>query len=273
MIEQSREIIEKALIDFKPKAIVMMLSGGDDSTTAYAVAKELGVKINLVIHGKTGTGIKETTDFAIQQAEAQNDKIVIADAGDAYVKYVLRKGFFGIGEQAHNYAYHVLKIQHFRKAVSFHLRKRRRNYPILFINGGRRQESKRRLVTMKNPYKQDPAQPNNLWVNIINEFTKHDCLDYLEGNAIERSPVAKNICRSGECMCGTMQSQGDRNEASFFYPQWGKWIDDLEKEVNKKFPWKWGENINRYHLAEMKGQLNLFKPMCQDCKLDVKHSA
>ena len=120
---------------------------------------------------------------------------------------------------------------------------------------------------MKDPYKVDPSQKNNIWVNIINEYTKKDCLDFIEGNGIERSPVAKNLCRSGECMCGTMQSQGDRFEASFYYPKWGAWLDNLEKEVMKKFPWKWGENINKYHLAEMNGQLNMFKPMCQDCKI------
>jgi 3'-phosphoadenosine 5'-phosphosulfate sulfotransferase (PAPS reductase)/FAD synthetase len=268
-IKNSKEIIEKAIVDYKPKAIVMMLSGGDDSTTAYAVAKELGIEIDLVVHGYTRTGIKETTEFAVRQAEAQGDKIVIADAGNAYVDYVMRKGFFGAGEQAHNFAYHVLKIGHFRKAVSEHIRKRRRNYPILFLNGGRRQESKRRLVTMATPYKEDPSQKNNIWVNLINEFTKDDCRNYLEGNSIERSPVAKNLCRSGECMCGTMQSEGDRNETAFFYPEWGKWLDDLEKEVIKKFPWKWGENINKYHWAEMNGQMNMFKPMCQDCTLEI----
>jgi hypothetical protein len=269
LIKYSKEVIDKAIIDFKPKAIVMMLSGGDDSTTAYEVCKSLNVPIDLVVHGYTRTGIYETTQFAVKQAERHKDKIVIADAGNAYENYVMRKGFFGSGENAHNYAYHILKIQHFRRVVSANIRKRRRNYPILFINGGRRQESKRRLITMKEPYKIDLSQNNNIWVNIINEYTKHNCIDFIEGNNIERSPVAKNLCRSGECMCGTMQSIGDRNEASFFYPKWGKWLDELEKKVIKTHPWKWGENINKYHLAEMKGQTNLFKPMCQDCKLQT----
>ena len=267
LLKYSKEVMQKAITDYKPKAIVMMLSGGDDSTTAYAVAKALKVPIDIVIHGYTRTGIIETTEFAIRQAEKNADKIIIADAGDAYERYVMRKGFFGIGENAHNYAYHVLKIQHFRRVVSANIRKGRRDYPILFLNGGRRQESKRRLVTMQNPYKVDPSQKNNIWVNLINEYTKHQCLDFIEGNGIERSPVAKNICRSGECMCGTMQSQGDRNEAAFFYPKWGRWLDSLEKEVQKKFPWKWGEGINKYHLAEANGQINMFKPMCQDCKI------
>lgn len=46
ILENSKEIIEKAITDFKPKAVVLMFSGGDDSLTAYHVAKELGVKLD-----------------------------------------------------------------------------------------------------------------------------------------------------------------------------------------------------------------------------------
>lgn len=267
------EIYQKAIIDFKPKAVVMMLSGGDDSTTTYAVARELGIKFDAVIHGNTQTGIKETSIFAAKQVYDNGDNLIVSDAGKSYENYVLRKGFFGVGETAHNYSYHVLKIEHFRKVVSRNLRKGKRNFPILFINGARRLESKRREKTMINPYRMDPAQNNNIWVNLINEWEKKDCLDYLEGNGIERNPVSKNLCRSGECMCGTMQTKGDRIEASYFYPEWGKWVDEIEKEVIKKFPWKWGENITKQRVMEMNGQLNAFEefqPMCTGCKIDYK---
>lgn len=272
VLSSSREIYKKAMLDFKPKAVVMMLSGGDDSTTAYAVARELGIKLDAVIHGNTRTGIKETSEFAARQVEQHGDKLIVADAGDAYEKYVLRKGFFGAGESAHNFSYHVLKIEHFRKAVSRHLRKRQKNFPILFINGARRQESKRREKTMINPYRFDPSQKNNIWVNLINEWDKKQCLDYIDGNGITRSPVSKNLCRSGECMCGTMQSKGDRIEASYFYPNWAKWIDQLEKEVISRFPWRWGETINKQRKMEIKGQLNAFQPMCTGCKISSKYA-
>lgn len=273
LLESSKEIFLKALTDFQPKAIVLMLSGGDDSTTTYAVARELGIKFDAVIHGNTRTGIKETSKFAAKQVRDNGDKLIVADAGDAYERYVMRKGFFGAGADAHNYAYHVLKIQHFRTAVSQNLRKRKQNFPILFINGARRQESKRRETTMINPYRFDPAQKNNIWVNLINEWEKKQCLDYIEGNGVERSPVSKNLCRSGECMCGTMQDKGARLEASYFYPAWGKWIDELEKEVIKRFPWRWGESISKQRVMEMHGQLNAFEkfqPMCTGCKIEAR---
>ena len=238
LLKESLEIYEKAVKDYKPKAVILMFSGGDDSLTVYHVLKELGIKIDFVVHGHTGTGIQQTFDFVKKEVDRNKDQLLIADAKDSYLKYVHRKGFFGLGLSAHEMAYHILKIEHFRRIVSQSIRHRRKNFPILFINGARRKESENRMKTMSSPYKIDPNIMTNIWVNVINEWEKHDCIDYLEGNSIQRNPVSKNLCRSGECMCGTMQTTGDRAEASFFYPEWGKWIDNLEKEVIKKFHWK-----------------------------------
>lgn len=72
-LESSREIIERAIKDFKPKAIVIMLSGGDDSMAVYNVVRELGIKYDFVIHGVTGTGIKETQDFVVKTVQDNKD--------------------------------------------------------------------------------------------------------------------------------------------------------------------------------------------------------
>lgn len=268
MIEGSKVIFDKAVADFKPKAIVLMFSGGDDSLTTYHVAKELGIKFDYVIHGNTRTGIEDTTLFARKEVERMGDKYLEADAGDSYENYVLRKGFFGQGMTAHNYSYHVLKIEHFRKTVSKYLRQRQRNFPILFINGARRKESENRMKTMINPYRKDPAQKNNIWVNLINEWDKSECKDYLDCNSIKRNPVSVNLCRSGECMCGTMQSKGDRKEASFFYPEWGKWIDELDLKAKALHGFGWGENKPK---EKDERQLDLFQPMCTGCKINFNN--
>jgi 3'-phosphoadenosine 5'-phosphosulfate sulfotransferase (PAPS reductase)/FAD synthetase len=273
MLDWSKELINRAIIDYKPKAIVLMLSGGDDSMAAYHVSKELGIKIDFVIHGNTRTGIALTTDFAIKEAERMGDKLLIADAGNSYTDYVLRKGFFGKGTAAHIFSYHVWKSKHFERVISKHIRKGRRNFPILFLNGARRLESENRKKTMLNPIRIGDRRPNDIWVNIINEFDNDDCKIYLEGNGIKRNPVSINLCRSGECMCGTMQSKGDRVEAGYFYPDWKKWIDNLEKEVMQRFPWSWNDNINKQHIQELGGQMNMFsdfQPMCTGCKINYK---
>lgn len=261
----SKEIYEKAVADFKPRAVVLMFSGGDDSLTTYHVAKELCIKFDFVIHGNTRTGIPETTEYARNKVAAMGDNYLEADAGASYVNYVMRKGFFGSGSMAHNYSYNVLKNNHFKRVVSKHLRKRQNNFPILFINGARRMESERRMKTMVSPYSFTKAFKNNIWVNLINEWDKPQCNNYLEGNAIERCPVAINLCRSGECMCGTMQSKGDRQEAAFFYPKWGRQLDELEKKVRALHGFGWGENMPKPPKRGSFTQLDIFQPMCVGC--------
>jgi 3'-phosphoadenosine 5'-phosphosulfate sulfotransferase (PAPS reductase)/FAD synthetase len=265
MLEGSKEIYERALEIYKPKTVVVMLSGGDDSMTAYTVARELGISYDAVIHGNTGTGIRQTNIFAENEVKKRGDRLLVANAGDAYERYVLRKGFFGKGITAHSYAYHILKAEPFRKVVSKHLRQRRRNYKVLFLNGARRQESPNRQKNMVEPYR---ADGNNIWVNLIHNWSKQDCLDYMNDRNICRNPVSKKLCRSGECMCGTMQAPESRAEASYLYPEWGEWLDNLESKVIQKFPWKWGQNISKQKIMEMHGQMTIdFMPMCHDCRI------
>lgn len=266
-IKYSKELFNQAVKENPPYAIVMMLSGGDDSLTAYHVAKELGIEIDLVIHGVTGTGLRATRDFVHQEVERMGDKLIEANADNAYEKYVLRKGFFGRGETAHSYSYHVLKAEHFRKSVSKHIRQRKRGRKIIFLNGARRKESKRRMKTMKKPIR---ITGNDIWLNIINEADKEQTINYLCGNGIKRNPVSAQMCKSGECMCGTTQNKEMRAEASELDPNWKAWIDSLEREVLKKFPWKWGEDVPKYWSMEQKGQQRLFdynyRPMCHSCE-------
>jgi 3'-phosphoadenosine 5'-phosphosulfate sulfotransferase (PAPS reductase)/FAD synthetase len=263
---ESKEIFNQALLDFNPDAaVVLMFSGGDDSLTTYHVAKELGIKFDFVIHGNTRTGIQQTTDFARKEVERLGDKYLEADAGLSYENYVMRKGFFGKGLGAHAFTYHILKQDHFEKIVSKHIRQRRRNFKIMFVNGARRKESVNRLITMASPFKVTKRRPNDMWVNLINEFEKHDCYNYLEGNGIKRNPVSVNLCKSGECMCGTMQSKADRLEAEFYYPGWGKWLGELEQRAKEKHGFGWGENKPKQTNVI---QTDLFQPMCTGCKIN-----
>lgn len=279
----SREIVNRAIADYPPYATVLMLSGGDDSLTAYYVARAIGIKIDFILHGITGTGIPETTNFVRQVGANSGLRYIEADAKDAFEQYVTRRGYFGIGYIAHEHAYHLLKSQRFSAALSRHIRQGQKGRNILLLNGARKEESDNRKRSMIVPIKRK-KDTRNFWVNIINDWTKLDCRDFLAD--YQRNPVVDLIHRSGECLCGTMQwpYQETRKEVSFWFPKWGAWVDDLDKRVCERgFCWKWGEDMPekvkriKYREKQLKnGQFDMFDhwlPMCQTCQLQQQPEA
>ena len=54
-IDGSARIMTDAIRDVSPDYIVSMVSGGRDSACSHAVARYLGIKIDLIIHGNTRT--------------------------------------------------------------------------------------------------------------------------------------------------------------------------------------------------------------------------
>jgi len=259
-MDSSVAILREAIEQFSPTHIVSMVSGGKDSAASDQVARELGAKLDFVMHGNTRCGIPETTDFVRETYGAQGE-YVEADAGKAYEDYVLRKGFFGVGIGAHSFSYRVLKAQPFRKAISREIRKGKRDIRVLFLNGARKDESENRKNHLQK-FRRDPASPGNIWVNLIQEWDQNTRDRYLETRATPINPVAIQLCRSGECMCGTMQSDAERAEAAALYPDWGERLRKLEAEARRLHGFGWGETFPK---PKDPRQADLFQPMCKDC--------
>lgn len=264
LLAKSYNIFRQAVEAYNPTHIVSMVSGGKDSACSHAVAQELGIKVDLIIHGNTRCGIPETSDYVEREYGSLGPDFAVADAGSAYEDYVLRKGFFGKGIAAHGFAYRILKATPFRRVISQRIRKRRRGVRVLLLNGARRTESENRRKHLK-PLRQDPSRPGNIWTSLIFDWSAKDRNCYLQSRGVQINEVAQVLCRSGECMCGTTQSQESRQEAALFYPKWGTWLDNLEAEVRRKHGFGWGEPFPKKRKVE---QMDLFQPMCTDCTID-----
>lgn len=258
-IAQAAFYAKTAIEWYNPKHIVTMVSGGNDSAACHALAVELGLPITMTIHGRTGCGLKGATDFVCANY-GTDAPLEIADAGTAYEEYVLRKGFFGKGIDAHGFAYRVLKAQPFRKVVSQHLRKGKRSVPVLLLNGAFRAESANRSANLRRA-RADPGAPQNIWFNLIHDWTPELRDEYLTSRNVPISPVAKALCRSGECMCGTMQTEAERIEAAAFDPTWGKWMAELDAEALRLHGFGWGQASPK----KSRNQPDLFMPMCVGC--------
>ena len=260
LVENARDHLRMAMDIFQPHHIVTMISGGRDSTACHALAVELGLPITLSVHGRTGCGIAETTEWVKRQF-GSDAPLVVADAGTAYEDYVLRKGFFGKGIAAHGFAYRVLKAQPFRKAISAELRRGKRGVRVMLLNGARKDESENRKSHLRRA-RPDPAQTGNVWFNLIHDWTAQDRDAYLASRNVPINPVATQLCRSGECMCGKMQSDAQRLEAAALFPHWGKWLADLEAEAIARHGFGWGEPFPG-KLPEPPTEI--FQPMCIGC--------
>ncbi len=59
-LERSAEIVQSAIAEYQPQTIVSLVSGGNDSLTAFYVAQRLQITIDYIVHVYTGTGIRET---------------------------------------------------------------------------------------------------------------------------------------------------------------------------------------------------------------------
>lgn len=258
-IAQSAFYAKTALEWYNPKHIVTMVSGGKDSAACHALAVELGLPITLTIHGRTGCGLKATQQH-VETHYGHDAPLVIADAGTAFEDYILRKGFFGKGIDAHGFAYRVLKAQPFRKVVSSELRQGKRSVPVLLLNGAFKAESDNRKANLRRA-RSDPASPMNIWFNLIHDWTPEIRDEYLASRNIPINPVAKALCRSGECMCGTMQTDAERIEAAAFDPAWGEWLDSLDAEARRLHGFGWGQTAPK----PSKNQPDLFMPMCVGC--------
>lgn len=260
----SEQFMRQAIAEYQPTHIVSMVSGGRDSALSDELVRALGIKVDLVIHGKTGCGIPETSAFVVDQYGNLDSDFALADAGDAYERYVMRKGFFGVGKQAHNFAYHILKADPFRATVSREIRKRRRNVRVMLINGARASESENRRVNLQ-PTRLDKG---NLWVNVAHVWTAGDRDLFLSQRGVRINPVAIQLCRSGECMCGTQQSKAEFWEAAALYPAWGDRMKALDEAARRLHGFGWGEPMPKPvdpNQLTFFGDEDDFQPMCGGC--------
>ena len=271
-IASSREIISKALKDYPCYKILVAVSGGDDSLTALEVARHIGLNFDYILHGNTGTGVKEVFDFV--KDVSKHDNLIVADAKDKYTLRVREKGFYGSGNTAHFFAYNDLKDKPFNAAISKHIKQGKRGRRVMIINGARKSESKRREKTCKNPIRVD-KYTGNVWVNIINEWSKEDCLEFLDLQNVSISPVSECLGRSGECNCGTFASRGELEELKVHFKPTYDFLIGLENESIKNGRlWKWADKCptgNNFNKREKLGQINMFTPMCVGCEAKVNN--
>lgn len=264
-VAKSAQLVEGLIKEFRPTHIVSLVSGGRDSAASDRLSRELQVPVDFRMHGRTGTGIPETTQHVIDYYGSSGPDLAIADAGTKYESYVMRKGFFGVGREAHNFSYRLLKQDPFNATLSRLIRKGRRGFRVMLLTGARREESANRKINLPVA----KLKKGNLWVNPCHDWTAAERDQFNDALGVTINPVARELCRSGECMCGTFQDKRDRAEASVLYPHWGTWLDGLEEAARKKHGFGWGEPFPTPRDPNQSDLFEDFQPLCAGCKGSV----
>ena len=251
-VAKSHALLDMAIAQYNPVAVLGLFSGGHGSITAVHVAAN-HPSFSYAVHINTGIGVPDTLDFVRETNRKMNWNLREYNAKDCnqdYEQIVKEFGFPGPGK--HGTMYIRLKERALRVAIREAKSEYKRSDCVILVSGVRFQESERRMG-YKEPITKDGSK---IWVNIINDWSKSDCNRYIENNKIPRSPVVDKIHKSGECLCGAYAKPGEFAELKFWYPAVAARIEAMRPEGGKC--WGWGNG--------RKAKRSATGPMCAGCK-------
>jgi 3'-phosphoadenosine 5'-phosphosulfate sulfotransferase (PAPS reductase)/FAD synthetase len=241
-VKRSLALIDQAIEEHNPVAILGLFSGGHDSLTAVHVGARHYL-FDAAVHINTGIGVPATRQFVRETCAEQGWTLreyrAKEDCGQDYAEMVRKHGFPGPGQ--HSTMYIRLKERALRLAIRDAKKGRSRRSRVLLLSGVRFQESDRRMGYQEPIVRQGAY----VWLNIINDWSKADCGRYLENNKIRRSPVVDMIHKSGECLCGAFAKKGEFEELKFWFPEVAAEIQNMPSGNGKCWGWGSGDDSAR----------------------------
>jgi 3'-phosphoadenosine 5'-phosphosulfate sulfotransferase (PAPS reductase)/FAD synthetase len=284
------ETISEACDRYSASKVFALFSGGDDSLAALRVAVEHPHFV-AAVHCNTGIGVEATRDFVRETCRKLRCRLIEYKATEntradgtpdplVYEQMVMEYGFPGPTKFGHGKMYNRLKERGIRRLLRDHTDG---DENIVLASGCRSDESVRRMGTATRIQQGQVDKNGNvtdkrrIWVNHIHDWTKTDTLKFRESCGLERNPVAKLICKSGECLCGGFGNEGELEELCMhdLTRPVGKYLLELERRViDAGFPWRWHERPPQWWLESQRGQGFLFEmskyakpgPMCHGCE-------
>jgi 3'-phosphoadenosine 5'-phosphosulfate sulfotransferase (PAPS reductase)/FAD synthetase len=210
---------------------------------------------DVVVYLDTKTGILENREYVEEVCDTFGWQLWTLRTHEDFESWVQEHGFPGAGH--HFMAYNKLKDRQLQKLATI------AEQPLNLYAGYRRLESERRMKTV------EPKQEYDRWTVYapIHDFSKQDCVDYIEEHAIPRNDLWDTLGRSGDCFCGcygTREELLDLRAAEC--EQHAEWIEELEETVDRddeRCKWAWSSMSDVKKRAERvdDNQMNL----CSDC--------
>lgn len=257
---RAHTILVDAVDKYAPVALFAMFSGGHDSLCSTHIAAQ-HPQFTAVVHINTGIGIERTREFVRDTCRDQGWPLIELRTPPAVYAEQVRTFGFPAGRQRHQVMFRLLKERQVERLIREH--KHGRFDRIGLVAGARRQESTIRMSVAQDVH----VRKAQVWINPIVDWSHADKNEYMEANHLPRNPVVDNLHMSGECLCGAfarMPDSGELDAISFFYPETGAYIRDLEKQVFEAGQWpNWG--CFRPEDFDEQGGAQPWLPLCQDC--------
>lgn len=210
--------------------IVCHFSGGNDSTVLAHMFRSRATHYG---HANTGIGIEQTRQFVRDACAAWGVPLLerYPPAGSTYAELVTERGF--PGPAMHYKMYQRLKQRAFeqmqRELIAGAPYRRR----VIFLAGRRADESGRRTARAdRGELLHIERRKSVVWVSPLLDWSAEDLRAYRAAYPdCPRNEVTDHLHMSGECLCGAFATAGELDEISFFYPDMGEHIRDLERKV------------------------------------------
>jgi 3'-phosphoadenosine 5'-phosphosulfate sulfotransferase (PAPS reductase)/FAD synthetase len=258
------EIVAEAIERYKPVAIYVGFSGGNDSR-AVAHWMMNNVPGCQPFHANTGIGIERTREYVRETCKAYgwtlNEIRALEDCGQDYEALCLKHGF--PGPDGHQMMYSRLKERCVRQLVRRAKQGHPRSAKVLIASGIRHDES---LIRMGYAGREINTVGAQLWINPLYWWTKKTRDAYNETSGMPENPVTKALGMSGECGCGAFAHRGELDRWRAVDPAFGERIDRLQQGVLERgFTWSWeGRPPKGGHTNN---QISLFqRPLCVGCE-------
>jgi 3'-phosphoadenosine 5'-phosphosulfate sulfotransferase (PAPS reductase)/FAD synthetase len=256
------EIVNRAIEQYKPIAIYVGFSGGNDSRAVvhWMMNNVPGCR---PVHFNTGIGIEATRVYVRETSKAMGwDLIEIRakeDCGQDYDELCRRFGF--PGPDGHRLMYQRLKERCVYELVKRAKVGHSRRAKVMIATGIRHDESVVRMGYAGREVNKVRAQ---IWTNPFYWSSQAERDAYNAASGMPRNPVADALGMSGECGCGAFAHPGELSRWRAVDPSFGARIDRLQSEVLARgFTWNWEGRPPKGGFNP--GQLG-FLPLCVGCE-------
>jgi 3'-phosphoadenosine 5'-phosphosulfate sulfotransferase (PAPS reductase)/FAD synthetase len=273
-ITRSHQILDEVCEQWSPQFVVLLFSGGNDSTLLSHLLRE---RVHQVALADTRIRVPGTARYVQACAAAWGMELFQPHGQDTYRDLVcgrvlprtgegrpVWKGF--PGPAGHYLMYQRLKERAFEGLRSQLVGKRGRAGQIVFLDGMRWGESERRW---RNADEVD-RKGAMVWCSPIVHWTDGHMSEYRERHRCRQAhnhaehrlcepgtlpvnEVTVHLHMSGDCLCGAFAQKGEIYGLELFYPDTAAELHDIEAEARslgldvpaERLTWGWGADRER----------------------------